>query len=162
MPQEKERMPSITLENVPIIFKNFSGQKGQFNAEGERAFNVLIEDLKMAEDMLADGWNLKPFLDEAEQITAYHLQVKVNYGGYPPRIVRVTKGGKHQVDLNSKTVGSLDSQRVLSVDLTINPYQWTVQGKSGIKAYCHVMFVNVEETPLEEKYAALLDAPFDE
>lgn len=158
----EERMPNVTLENVPIIFKNFSGQKGQFNSEGERSFHVLIEDLEMAKQMEKDGWNLKPFVDEDEKITAFHLQVKVNYGGYPPRIVRVTKQGRHQVDLNEKTVGSLDSQRVLSVDLTINPYHWNMQGKSGIKAYCNMMFVNVEETPLEEKYAALLDSPFDE
>lgn len=157
-----ERKPSVTLMNVPIVFKNFLGQKGQFNAEGERSFHVLIEDLEMAREMLGDGWNLKPFLDEDEQITAYHLSVKVNYGGYPPRIVRVTKEGRHQVDLDEKTVGSLDSQKVTSVDLTINPYQWEVQGRSGISAYCEQMFVNVEESLLEAKYAALLDSPFDE
>ena len=159
----EKRMPSVTLQNVPIIFKNFSGQKGQFNAEGERSFHVLIEDLDISLAMLADGWNLKPFVDdESKEITAHHLQVKVNYGGYPPRIVRVTKNGRQQVDLSEKTVGSLDSQRVLSVDVTINPYHWNMSGKSGIKAYCEQMFVNVEESVLEEKYAALLDAPFDE
>jgi len=158
----EERMPSVTLENVPIIFKNFSGQKGQFNNEGERSFHILIEDLDIANAMIADGWNIKPFVDEDEKVTAHHLQVKVNYSGYPPRIVRVTKQGRHQVDLNEKTIGSLDSQRVLSVDVTINPYHWNMQGRSGIKAYCETMFVNVEETALEEKYAALLEMPFDE
>lgn len=157
----EDRIQSVTLENVPIIFKNFSGQKGQFNAEGERSFHVLIEDPDIAAQMIRDGWNMKPFLDEDEKITAHHLQVKVNYGGYPPRIVRVTKGGRTQVDLNEATVGSLDSQRVTSVDLTINPYHWNMSGKSGIKAYCEHMFVNVEESPLEEKYAALLESPFD-
>jgi len=157
----EERIPNVTLENVPIIFKNFSGQKGQFNNEGERSFHVLIEDPDIAEAMLNDGWNLKPFVDEDEQITAHHLQVKVNYKGYPPRIVRVTKGGRHQVDLGEKTVGALDSQRVTSVGVTINPYHWNMNGKSGIKAYCHVMFVNVEESALEESYAALLELPFD-
>lgn len=158
----ENRMPSVTLENVPIVFKNFLGQKGQFNAEGERSFHVLIEDLDMARDMLSDSWNLKPFLDEDENITAYHLQVKVNYGGYPPRIVRVTKGGRHQVDLDEKTVGALDSQRVTSVDVTINPYPWSMQGRSGISAYCEQMYVKVEESALEAKYAALLEEPFDE
>ena len=158
----EERMPSVTLENMPIIFKNFSGQKGQFNTEGERTFNLLIEDPEIAKEMLNDGWNLKPLRDEADQITAHHLPVKVNYNSpYPPRIVRVTKNGRHQVDLDEKTIGSLDSQRVVSVDITINPYQWSVQGKSGIKAYCQVMFVIVEVTPLEEKYAVLLEMPFD-
>lgn len=156
--------PSITLENVPIVYKNFLGEKGQYNEEGERSFNIIIEDPDMAEQLAADGLNIKPYLDEDGNITSYHFQVKVNYNSRrPPRIYRVTQEGRRQQFLDSKQVGMLDSVTVSSVDITFGTWVWRESPLPNVSAYCNVMYAKVEEDPLDAKYAALLEgAPFDE
>ena len=159
------RLPSVTLQNVPIIFKNFQGQKGQYNAEGVRTFSIVIETPTMAEEMLKDGWNLKPLKDEDGKISAYHLPVKVNFASRrPPRIYKVTQGGTRQLQLNEEMVGMLDYLTVSTVDVIINPYAWDVNGNQGIKAYLDTMYANIDENELDLKYAQLKDGPipFDE
>lgn len=157
--------PQVTLENVPIVYKNFLGEKGQYNEQGERSFNIIIEDPEIADKMLADGFNLKPWLDEDGNVSAHHFQVKVNYdkSKRPPRIYRVTQEGRRQQFLDAQTVGMLDSVTVTSVDITLGTWIWREAPLPNVSAYCNVMYANVEEDPLDVKYAALLEgAPFDE
>jgi hypothetical protein len=165
MPKEEFKPhsgPSVTIEGVGVIYKNFMGQKGQYNEEGERSFNLLIEDPGIAEALLEDGFNLKPFLDEDDNITAHHMQVRVNYKGRPPRITRVTQNGRRQTALDAKTVGMLDSVTITEVDITMGTWIWREEPLPNRTAYCNVMFVHVEEDPLDAKYSALLEGSYFE
>lgn len=148
---------TLVMEDARIIFRNFQGKEGQYNREGDRNFCVLL-DHKTADDMAADGWNIKTLKprEEGDEPQPY-IQVSVNFKGRPPRIVMVTSRGR--TDLGEDECEFLDWADIRSVDLIIRPYEWTVNGKTGIKAYLKSIFVTIEEDYLELKYAELDQVP---
>lgn len=150
----------VTLENVPVIYKNFSGQKGQYNEEGEKSFNIIIEDSDMAAAMLSDGFNLKPFLDEDDVVTAYHLHVKINYKSRrPPRIYRIAdESSRPPLLLDERTVKMLDSVDIIQADITLGTWVWREEPLPNISAYCNVMYALIQEDPLDAKYAPLFES----
>lgn len=149
---------TVLMEGVRIIFRNFEGKEGPYNKKGDKNFGVILPP-DIAEQMLADGWNvkyLKPREEdeaEGEEPTPW-LPVKVAYDrGRPPRVVLITSRGR--TNLDEQTVETLDYADITNVDLIVNPYSWEVQGKSGISAYLQSMYVTIEEDALERKYADL-------
>ena len=44
------------------------------------------------------------------------------------------------------------------MDLTLNPYAWEVNGKTGVKAYLKSIFVTIVEDDLDRKYADVPDS----
>ena len=147
----------ILFEDADIIFRNFKGEEGQYNREGDRNFAVLINDPKVVEALLDDGWNvkfLKPQDDDGEE-QAY-LQVSVNFKGRPPMIYMISSKGKEQ--LSEDIVELLDYVDIRTVDMILNPYPWNVNGKSGVKAYLEKLFVTIEEDALDRKYSDVPDA----
>lgn len=154
MPEEKQ----IVMEGVKIIFRNFSGKEGMYNREGDRNFAVLLDDDQLVKALEEDGWNVKRLKarEEGEEEQPY-LQVSVNFKGRPPNIVMITSRGRTQ--LNEEECEILDWADIRNVDLIVRPYEWVVNGKSGIKAYLKSIFVTIEEDVLDLKYAELDDVP---
>lgn len=152
----EKKMNNATLEGVRIVFRNFSGEEGRYNRKGDRNFCILLTD-DMAEQMDKDGWHirwLKP-RNEDEEPQAY-LLVAVNYGGRPPRVVMVTSRGK--THLSEDMVDILDWADVRECDVIVRPYQWEVNGKTGVKAYLQALYATIEEDYLERKYADVPDS----
>jgi hypothetical protein len=144
---------TVLMENVRIIFRNFAGKEGMYNREGDRNFCVLL-DHETAEKMTADGWNIKVLAArEEDEDDQPYLPVTVNYKNIPPRIVMITSRGRNT--LEEDQVELLDWADIKMVDLIVNPYEWAVNGKTGIKAYLKSMFVTIEEDELELKYSDL-------
>ena len=148
-------MQPVVMENVRIVFRNFAGKEGQYNREGDRNFAVLLDE-DTAEAMNNDGWNVKwlKAREEGEPEQPY-LAVSVNFRGRPPKIVMITSRGR--TTLGEDEVELLDWADIQTVDLILNPYEWAVTGKSGIKAYLKSMFVTIAEDELERKYAEVED-----
>lgn len=148
---------TILLENVRIVQRNFAGKEGQYNSEGERNFLVLL-DPDIAERMIDDGWLVKyfkPAPDTGERQA--FLQVKVFFGIYPPRINMITSRGRTPV--HESEIELLDWVDIRTVDLVLRPNNWSINGKSGKKAYLKTMYITIEEDELEQKYGDLDEVP---
>ncbi len=148
---------TVLMEGVKIIFRNFEGKEGQYNRAGDRNFAVLLDDA-VAETLASDGWNvkwLKPREDAEEgEVPQAYLQVTANFDkGRPPRVVMITSRGR--TNLDEDTVDMLDWADVQNTDLIVRPYEWSVNGKTGVKAYLQSIYVTVEEDELERKYAEM-------
>ena len=149
---------NVTIENARIVFRNFAGREGQYNRAGDRNFGVLLPD-DLAKEMLEDGWNVK-YLKPREEDEAPQpwVQVAVSFKGRPPRVVMVTSRGR--TSLPEELVEALDYADISAVDLILNPYEWAVNGSTGIKAYLKSIFVIIQEDELERKYADVPEIDF--
>lgn len=146
---------TVLMEGVRIIFRNFAGKEGQYNREGDRNFAVLLDE-KVAKDMGEDNWNVKwlrPRSEEEGDAPQAYLPISVNFKGRPPRIVLITSRGRTNID--ESQIEMLDWVDIINVDLIVRPYEWTVNDKSGVKAYLQSIYVTIEEDPLEIKYSEL-------
>lgn len=146
---------TLVIEDARIIFRNFAGREGMYNREGDRNFCVLLEP-DLAETMAKDGWNVKTLKarEEGDELQPYVL-VTVNFKSRPPRVVMITSRGR--TDLTEAEIEMLDWVDISKVDLIVNPYEWAVNGKTGIKAYLRSLFITIEEDMLELKYADVPD-----
>lgn len=144
---------SVTLENVVIAFRNFEGKEDKFNAAGNRNFAVFLSE-DVAEKMAADGWNVKHLSerDGDEGPPQAYLQITVSYKLKPPKIgVLTSKGLRYYPE---ELVSLLDWVDIEMADVTINPYDWAVGGKSGTKAYLSSLFLEIAEDYLQLKWEA--------
>lgn len=139
------------LEDVQIAFRNFAGKEGQYNREGDRNFAVLLDN-DTADAMAKDGWNVKHLKPREEgEVEQAYISVSVNFKGpRPPRVVMITSKGR--TPLPEELVEFLDYADIKTVDIILNPYNWSVSGKSGVKAYLKSMYVIIQEDYLELKY----------
>lgn len=153
-----ENLEPIVLEGARILFRNFSGLPGRFNAAGHRTFHVTIDD-DNAKRMEADGWNIKWLKprDEGDAPQAV-LKVVVKYGGkgMPPRVVLITSKGK--TNLTEDMVALLDWAEIVNVDCIIRPWHYDIGGREGIAAYLKSIYVEINEDPLERKYMDVPDS----
>lgn len=153
------RLQPVVLESRRILFRNFEGLEGRFNAKGNRNFNVVLEP-EEAEAMLKDGWNIK-YLQPREEgdEPLPRLEVTVKFGKVPPRVILITSKGKTQLD--EDMVKILDWAEIENVDMIVRPYEWEVNGKTGVKAYLKSIYVTIREDELEKKYMDVPDSAAD-
>ncbi len=146
---------NITLEDVTIAFRNFEGKEDVYNRAGDRNFAILL-DPELASKMLQDGWNVKHLKprDDGDEPQAY-IQVAVSYKARPPKIGMVTSKG--MTFLGEAEVEMLDWVDIEVADVTLNPYEWVVNGKTGVKAYLQTLFVKIEEDYLQMKWTAIVE-----
>lgn len=157
------RLQPVLLEGRRILFRNFSGEEGRFNAKGNRNFNVLLEP-EEAESMAKDGWNIKylqPREEEEDPTPQARLEVTVKWPkpgskARPPRVILITAKGKTK--LEEDMVSLLDWADIENVDMIVRAYEWTVNEKSGVKAYLNSIYVTIREDKLERKYMDVPDS----
>lgn len=140
----------LIMEDARIIFRNFAGKEGQYNREGDRNFCILLDE-KTATEMAEDGWNVKTLrAREQDEPPQPYIQVSVGYKGRPPLIVLITSKGR--TPLGPHEIELLDWVEIKLVDLIVRPFEWLVNGKSGVKAYLKTLYLVVQEDYLKLKY----------
>jgi hypothetical protein len=124
----------LQIDDARIIYRNFRGEGGKYNHEGDRNFAVIIPSEDMAEALAAEGWNvkIKPPRDDGDDPFMY-LSVKVRFNDRGPHIY--LRSGNASQKLDEENVGMLDRADISSVSMDIRPYDWEVNGGSGRAAY---------------------------
>lgn len=167
--KERNYQP-ITIKNAKLFKTNFSGKEiPPYNPAGRRNFCVFIDNLKVAEAMEKDGWNIRWLepRNPGDEKKAF-LSIAVSFTNRPPKIILLTSKGETRLD--EETVGMLDWAEKEEIDLTINPRYWDDNGKTRIKAYLRTLRVKIYEDELEleidERYknapASAMDAITDD
>lgn len=153
---------NIVMENARLIFRNFEGREEKYNRKGDRNFGLIIEDSEVAQQLAEDGWNIKELTpknnddyDDTPEVI-YWLPVTVRFDNVPPKVMLVTRRKKTR--LNEENINTVDYANIAKVDLTVTPYDWEVNGKSGTKAYLQTMYVTINEDEFADKYADLEEA----
>lgn len=152
-----EKVKNLVIEGARLIFKNFSGAPSQYNRSGDRNFCVVLDNPDVIDQMIADGWNVKtrpPREEGADPL--YYVRVKVSFfddedDNRNPKILLIS--GKNRRYLAQDELNCLDTMDIKNVDLTIRPYRYDVNGKTGVSGYLKALYVTQKLDPLEEKYA---------
>ena len=147
---------TLYKENAHIGFRNFSGIKSERNRNGDRQFTLILDDLEEAQMYKDMGWDVyfrTPQSDpDAEQYGV--IYVTVRFDVIPPEIYKVYNG--NAVQLNEHTVGQLDKDRIVHVDLELSPYNGNHQdGSPKVTAYLKTMYVTIAPNRFADKYAHL-------
>lgn len=130
----------LQIDDARIIYRNFSGEGSKFNREGDRNFSVIIDDPAIADELIAQGWNVKIKEPREEGEDPFiTLPVKVKFNERGPRVYLIT--GNKRNELDEESISILDNVDIISIDMDIRPYDWDVNGKSGRTAYLHSMRV---------------------
>ena len=165
----------LQIDDARIIYRNFRGEGGKFNREGDRNFALVIPTEDMADALVKEGWNvkIKPPRDDEDspfmylpvkvKFTKVELRhehsAKVKYARRGPQIYLVT--GNYRNKLDEEAVPMLDEIDISSVNLDIRPYDWEINGATGRTAYLQSMKVIQEIDRFAAAYAAE-ESPEDE
>lgn len=152
--QQVERTNNnLLVEDARIMFRNFSGLPGQYNAAGQRNFHLLLPP-DIAAGLEQGGFNIK-YLKPREEgdIPQAHIKVNVKMdSNIPPKIYVVTSKGKRQ--LTEDMLSMLDWADFEKIDLIFSRYQrdWG-DGRTTVTAYLQTFFGTIHEDELEQRYA---------
>lgn len=141
---------NLTIENATILFRNFSGEPSKYNRKGDRNFCVIL-DPELASELRNDGWTIRYLKKRDEDdIPQPYMQVKVSFDNIPPQVILVTSRNKKALD--ESNVEMLDWAELDRVDLIIRPYNWSVDGKSGVKGYLKTGYFTIAEDEFASRY----------
>lgn len=145
---------NLTIENANIgrgSFRNFAGEKSQFNPMGKRTFTVLFDEAT-GYSLEQAGWHIRwrEPRDEMDDRLAM-LTVEVRFGEFPPKIMLISGGNRTMLD--ESNIAILDNADIAKCDLIIRPYNWEVSGNSGTKAYVKSMYVTLQDDDFGGRYA---------
>lgn len=139
---------------LPGKFRNFRGEKRQFNDAGKRNFNLALRLPVEALDNLASlGLNIKELAanEEYGDEPLRFVKVNVNFEGkVPPNLYLVA--GANMKELTQNELGLLDGARFTNVDLVLRTYH---RDENSCTLYLQKGYFTIEQDPISAKYANL-------
>ena len=142
------------FESAQIGFRNFEGKVDQFNRDGSREFVIFLDDERAA--MLEnDGWNIKypkpreDIAPEEDERNAF-LPVEVSFANFPPKVIMIA--GEQVTRLEEEDLDMLDWAELENIDIVVNPYNWEMNGRTGVKAYAKAIYATIVTDAFADKY----------
>lgn len=148
----------IEINDARICFRNFRGEGGKFNKEGDRNFAVIIPNQEIADTLIEDtnqygvGWNVKIKAPREEGDEPFmYLPVKVKFNERGPAVY--LQSGKNRVKLDEESVSMLDEIDISNVDMDIRPYDDVINDKPFRSAYLQSILVRQEIDRFAARFA---------
>ena len=149
----------LQIDDARICFRNFKGEKRDFNNEGDRSFSLIIPNEELANELRNNknqygvGWNVKIKAPRNDgEMPFIHLPVKVKYTDRSqPRVYLIS--GRNKVELNEDSIGMLDDIAIRSVDLDIRPYDGEGRFGPHRTAYLVAIYVTQEIDRFAARFA---------
>lgn len=137
-------------------FRNFKGEKRQFNAPGKRNFNLRIDGALVPFFTEELNCNVKQFGGDQEsgEPPIYFVKVNVNdqTSNRPPKI-QMLGGNKKLTELTPDQYGMLDGAYFENVDMVISLYE----KYEHASLYMNLGVFTLKSDPITEKYARYFD-----
>ena len=106
----------LQIDDARIIFRNFRGEGSPYNREGDRNFALIIPTEEMADELVAEGWNVKKKDPREEGDDPFiFLPVKIKFNDRGPHVY--LKTGDVSNKLDEESVGCIDDIDIRSVNL---------------------------------------------
>lgn len=154
--QNKEFIPEEEFEHADVHwgFSHFDGREAMFNEEGDHNFIIRIPEQR-ALRMQEAGWNVKQKEGREEgDPLEWHLKVKIGTKRGMPKIFFVK--GKRIIRVeDARELADIRFSVVTNLDLIVQPSRWINGNRQGISAYVKEMYVEMNVSKFDEKYAEL-------
>lgn len=138
---------SYEIEDARMIWTNFAGKEGDYNAEGRRNFNLVLDE-QSANELLADGFNVKYKEPKAEGVDPiWTLKVNLNCKGYNPPDVQI-KNDHGIRKLDEESVAILDFASIEKCFVRFSPYHF----KDNVSAYLQTLLATIHESEYENSF----------
>lgn len=138
---------SYEIEDARMIWTNFAGREGDYNDEGRRNFNLVLDE-QSANELLADGFNVKYKEPKAEGVDPiWTLKVNVNYKGYNPPDIQI-KNDHGIRKLDEESVAILDFASIEKCFVRFSPYHFKV----NVTAYLQTLLATIHESDYENSF----------
>lgn len=127
----------IELKDVMIGsggWRNFGGKKTEANKSGERRFTIFLPR-DLYEELYEEGWYVKHKPENEGKNSEFIFEVSVRFDVFPPSYMELQTADGAKVQLTEETLGMLDTTDIDYCEVIINPYNWSVNDKKGVKAY---------------------------
>ena len=113
---------------------------------------MVINDEEIKDALIEEGWNVKIKAPREEGDEPFmYLPVKVKFNERGPKVY--LKSGKATNRLDEESIDCLDHIDIVSVDMDIRAYDWSVNGKTGRTAYLQSIWVTQEVDRFADRFA---------
>ena len=134
-------------------FRNFRGEKRQYNDAGKRNFNLRIPE-DAVDNLVTAGLKIKSLGTEEDENLIFFVKVSIAYSDkYSPKVLTYT--GDNIRELNENKIGELDSMIFDDVSLKIRTYRKDRDNPS-CTLYLNTGIFKLHSDPIADKYEELL------
>ena len=153
----EEMQPEFKRAKIPFR-TNFAGREEGFNKDGKHEFALQIDDSAKAQELAERGWQIKTRYnrDDPDQVDFYFINCEVAWPhgkNFPTPVVKQVTSETHTPTvLDEETIGLLDEEDIICVNVKLRPFNWydDRDKKEKVKAYVARLTALVREDTFDD------------